>query len=80
MQKGGERTYFDQVVEDGLKVLVLAIVKRVDAEGAGELPLGLPQGLDAVVVRHPPLERLRPHDPVPSRGGGLLVNGVRRHV
>ena len=32
----------------------------------GKLPLGLPQRLDAIVMRHPRLERLGAHDPLPS--------------
>jgi hypothetical protein len=51
-----------------------------------ELPLGLPQRLDAVVVRHARLESLRAHNPMPGTftlailtTSGCSLNAVRRH-
>ena len=40
-----------------------------------KFPLGLPQCLDAVVMRHPCLERLGAHDPMPT----LTVVVLRTH-
>ena len=41
------------MVEDGLEVLQLAIVERVDAESAREAPFGCPQSLERLVMLGP---------------------------
>jgi hypothetical protein len=77
--KGVREIYLDEVVEDGLKVLIGAVMERVDYLAAWKFPLRFPQGLDAVMMRHTCLERLGAHDPVPTTRTPILARSLAAH-